>query len=220
MRMSMRVALGAALLMAAGVAPAPAWAGEHGACAVLDSPFSLAEIVEAAVALEPGEPVTAGFTVQPTGTGEPETLFKVKVRKEEGGKALLFFDTDTAQQVVPVQPELSLLEAYALAQTAVEDAAGEKGAVVLRGRLRHRVFVPNWWFAVADPGAKLVFARVDAVDGGVQLFTPKQAAKRYKRLEVHKKRRIYRHVSGKPFRCDALEADDDAEDEDLLSELE
>ncbi len=217
MRKSMRMILGVGLAVAvAGAAPA-ARAGQHGACAVLDSPFALSEIVEAAVAIEPGTPIKAGFTVQPTGAGEPETLFKVKLRKEDGGKALLFFDTDTAQQVVPVEPQLSLLEAYGLALDAVEEAAGEEGAVVLRGRLRHRVFVPNWWFAVVAPDAKLVFARVDAVDGDVILLTPKQAARILAKHKIHKKKRIYRHVSGKPFRCDALDEDDDVEDDDLIS---
>jgi hypothetical protein len=213
---SIRIIMGGILAVLAGALAPAAQAGEHGACSVLDSPFTLAEIVEAAVALEPGTPLKAGFSVQPTGTGEPETLFKVKLRKEDGGKALLFFDTDTAQQVIPVTPELSLLEAYDLAVAAVEAAAGEEGAVVLRGHLRPRVFVPNWRFAIVDPAAKLALARVDAVTSQVTLLTPKQVARAHVKHKLHKKRRIYRHVSGKPFRCDALDEDDEPEDEDLI----
>lgn len=203
------------LVLAVGAAREAA-ATEHGACAVLDSPFTLAQIVEQAEAAVPGDAIKAGFTVQPTGGEGPETLFKVKIRKDEGGRALLFYDTETGERVFPVRPVLSLLEAYDRAVEAVEEQAGEEGAVVLQGALHRKVFVAHWDFGIADPQAVLVIARVDALTGRVRLLTPKDVARKVVKHKLAKKRRIYHHVSGKPFRCDGLDDADDPEDEALL----
>ena len=217
MRSSIAGTLAAVLGLALAVGSArDAAATEHGVCAVLDSPFTLAEIVEKAEAAVPGDALKAGFTVQPTGGEGPETLFKVKLRKDEGGRALLFYDTESGARVFPVRPVLSLLEAYDRAVEAVEDHAGEEGAVVLKGALHRKVFVAHWDFAIADPEAVLVIARVDALTGAVRLLTPKDVAKKIVRHKLDKKRRIYHHISGRPFRCDGLDDPDDPEDEALL----
>ena len=204
-----------ACALAVGVA-GPARAGEHGACAVLASPFSLAEIVETALEATPGFAVKAGFTVQPTGEGEPDTLFKVKIRKEEGGKSLQFYDTETGERVFPVAPALTLLEAYDAAVAAVEEAAGAEGATVLKGALHRKVFLSHYDFGIADPEAVLVFARVNALTGEVRLLTPKDLAKHKVKRKIARHKRIYRHISGQPFRCDGIDDEDDPEDEELL----
>ncbi len=193
-----------------------AHAEEIGACAVLDSPFTLDQIVEKALDQVPGAALKAGFTVQPTGGEGPETLFKVKIAKEEGGRALLFFDTETGEPVEPVKPVLSLLDAYDLAVEAVENATDAGGAVVLKGALHRRVLVANYDFAIADPRAKLALARVDAITGEVRLLRPKAVAKAKVKRGVARKRGIYRHVSGKPFRCDSVDEEEDPEEQALL----
>jgi hypothetical protein len=185
---------------------------------VLDSPFTLAEIVEKAESAVPGDALKAGFTVQPTGGEGPETLFKVKLRKDEGGRALLFYDTETGERVLPVLPVLSLLEAYQRAVEAVEEQAGEDGAVVLKGALHRKVFVAHWDFGVADPAAVLVIARVDALTGQVRLLTPKDVSRKIVKHKLDKKQRIYRHVSGRPFHCNGLDDPEDPEDEALLDD--
>jgi hypothetical protein len=217
MRSSIAGTLAAVLGLALALGAArEAAATQHGACAVLGSPFTLAEIVEKAETAVPGDAIQAGFTVQPTGGEGPETLFKVKVRKQEGGRALLFYDTETGERVLPVRPVLSLLEAYDRAVEAVEDYAGQGGAVVLKGALHRKVFVAHWDFGIADPEAVLVIARVDALTGAVRLLTPKDVAKKIVKHKLDKRRRIYRHVSGRPFHCDGLEDPDEPEDEALL----
>lgn len=193
-------------------------AGEHGLCAVLDSPFGLDEIVETAVGEVPGEPLHAGFSVQPTGEGEPETLFKVKIKEDDGSRALLFYDTETGDRVLPVAPALSLLEAYDAAVVAVETAAGTEGAVVLKGKLHRRVFVSNYDFAIADPSAKLAIARVNAQNGEVVLLRPRDVARKLKKRKLARDKRIYRHISGRPIRCDGIDEDIDLDEEALLDD--
>ncbi|NNL65118.1 MAG: hypothetical protein HKP30_02640, partial [Myxococcales bacterium] len=99
------VPLGLALALALGAPGARAETAippDQGACAVLDSPFTLAEIVEAALAEEPGTVKAAGFTVRPDGMGGRTTLFKVRIRTDDGPR-LLFHDLETGERVFPVE---------------------------------------------------------------------------------------------------------------------
>ncbi len=216
----MRKSYGFLLVAVAGlawVAGAAQAGADEGACAVVESPFTLEEIVDAAVDEVPGEPLKAGFTVQPTGELDVETLFKVKIAREEGGRALLFFDTETGERVEPVEPALSLLEAYDLAVAAVEAEAGNEGAVVLRGKLRRRVLVAHYDFGIADPDARLALARVDALTGEVDLIDPRRLAKLEKKRELSRRYRKFRIVAGKRFPCDGFADEDQEEEEELLN---
>jgi hypothetical protein len=220
MMAAMGRALGALVLSVALGAPAAGAEGQ-GACAVLDSPFGLDEIVAKALAEEPGTPLKAGFSVKRDAAGERVTLFKVKVKKDAGGRALLFYDTVTGDRVLPVQPTLSLLEAYDLAVAAVEAEVGAPGAVVLKGSLRRRLFTPHYGFALADPAQILTFARVDAVSGEVRLGDGEDlvehAVKKRLKRKIQRKRRVRRLISGDPI-CEEIDPEDDAEDEELLDQ--
>ncbi len=218
MMAAMGRALGA-LVLALALGASAARAEGVGACAVLDSPFGLDEIVGKALAEEPGTPLKAGFSVKRAAAGERVTLFKVKVKKDAGGRALLFYDTETGDRVLPVQPTLSLLEAYDLAVAAVESDAADTGAVVLKGALRRRLLTPHYGFAIADPARILTFARVDAVSGEVRLGDGEDlvehAVKKRLKKKLRRKRRVRRLVSGDPI-CEEIDPEDDAEDEELL----
>ena len=173
---------------------------DDGACSVIDSPCTLEEIVEQALIAVPGIVLKAGFTVRHI-DDEKMTLYKVKILDENGQTQVLFFDTNTCEQTISLEPTVSFLDALDIGLEAAEEAApGPGSAIALTGVLKTG-FEPIYRFKVVDPQQQLVTVIVDAITGDPDVEDPKAKKKKKKKKKKGKG----------AFRCNDADSDSDVD---------
>jgi hypothetical protein len=198
--------LGVALLLAA-LAPAPA-AHAQGACDIVDSPCTLADISAQALADSGAQDIVkAGFTKAAEADGTLVTLYKVRVIFADSTEDTLYYSTEDCNAVVPPVPTVSFLDAMAAAVAkSQEEAPGLAEPIVLSGKLVNEILAPAYLFALIDPQGKPMGVSVDAQTGDATVLDAKALKKAAKKAKKAKKKK----KKGK-FKCNGADSDSDSD---------
>ncbi|MBW2235955.1 MAG: hypothetical protein JRG85_11235 [Deltaproteobacteria bacterium] len=204
------------LLTALTLAVAPAAHAQDGACGVIDSPCTLAEIsAQALVDSGAADVVKAGFTSAQLPDGTELSLYKVRVRFLDGTEDTLYYNTADCSAVLPPIPTVSFLDAMAAAVAKSQEVApGLALPIVLSGKLVNELLAPTYVFQLLDPQGHLMGVRVDALTGEATVVDEKAGKKKGKKKKKKKGKKGQ-------FKCNDADSDSDSDsdsDEDSDSD--
>ena len=199
--------LGVVLLLSAlALSVAPAARAQDGACGVIDSPCTLAEIsAQALVDSGAADVVKAGFTSAYLPDGSELSLYKVRVRFVDGTEDTLYYNTADCSAVLPPIPTVSFLDAMATAVAKSQEVApGLALPIVLSGKLVNELLAPTYVFQLVDPQGHLMRVRVDALTGEATVVDAKADKKKSKKKKKDKKGQ---------FKCNDADSDSDSDED-------
>jgi hypothetical protein len=142
----------------------PAWAGWREDRAMLevlaDSPCTLSQAIEEALAVVPGTVAKARLKASHKPGGDPVTFYKVVVFDEAQNRNVLRFDARTCEGIEPTPPEISMLDAVGTALAEIG------GGFPVAARLRFPGLEPVYKVVILLRHLRFVVF-VDGVNGEV-----------------------------------------------------
>ncbi len=164
------ILMSSALTLVAGTAEAKR--RQHPICDVIDTEFSLEELVAKALDNTPGDAIKSRLRSEPAG----RVIARVKILQGDGTLVPLFLDARTGEFVEPTEPTIPMDEAMSLALAAVENGSkrGKHDPVVLSGRRASDVTAPSYVITILHSRPGLLIVTVDGITGETQVKSNKK----------------------------------------------